>query len=156
LSLEYDSIIHLKQKKMQRLLLLLAVLTLATRSFAQKEQRSNEQIIRDYFEGWQKKEWTQVAAQLDDRFTFTSPAPDDHINIEQFKAKCWPQAEHINGFEFVKIVDLGTEALAMMHVITKDKKLIRNVEYFQFKNGKIASIEVFFGGTGAGFPTNAK
>ncbi len=119
-------------------------------------QRSNEQIIRDYFGGFEKKDWSQVEAQLDPGFTFTSPAPDDHINITQFKAKCWPQSQHIKEFEFVKIVDLGDEAMALMQVITTEKKLLRNVEYFHFKNGKIASIEVFFGGTGAGYPTNAK
>ena len=31
-----------------------------------------------------------------------------------------------------------------------------NIEYFNFINGKIRSIEVFFGGAGEGFPTNAK
>jgi ketosteroid isomerase-like protein len=123
---------------------------------SQTKNRSNEQIIRDYFGGFVKKDWSQVAAQLDNSFTFTSPAPDDHINIEQFKKKCWPQAEHTKDFEFVKIADLGEQVLAIMHVKTMDGKLLRNVEYFHISNGKIRSIEVFFGGSGAGFPTNAK
>jgi len=120
------------------------------------QSKKNEKIIRAYFGGFVNKDWKQVTDQLDSNFTFTSPAPDDHINTAQFKAKCWPQAEHIKEFEFVKIVDLGDEALTIMHVITTDNKLLRNVEYFHFKNGKILSIEVFFGGSGAGFPTNAK
>ena len=122
----------------------------------EKQMPVHEKIIKTYFGGWEKKDWNQVASQLAEGFTFTSPAPDDHISTEKFKAKCWVQAEHIKKFEFVKIIGNANEAFAIMHVITTDDKVIRNVEYFNFINGKIKSIEVFFGGTGAGFPTNAK
>jgi hypothetical protein len=116
---------------------------------------SNEQIIKGYFSGWAKKDWSTVASHLADGFTFTSPAPDDHISVAKFKEKCWIQAEHIEGFEFPRIVNYGNEAFAIVHVITKNKKVIRNVEYFKFENGKIKAIEVFFGGSGQGFPTGA-
>jgi hypothetical protein len=43
-----------------------------------------------------------------------------------------------------------------VHVITTDERVIRNTEYFTFESGRIRSIEVFFGGTGQGFPTNGK
>jgi hypothetical protein len=112
----------------------------------------HEKIIRDYFAGWVKKDWPRVASQLAPGFTFTSAAPDDHIPVDKFKEKCWVQADHIERFEFPRIVSNGNEAFAIVHVITKDNKVIRNVEYFHFENGKIKSIEVFFGGNG--FPTN--
>jgi len=115
-----------------------------------------EKIIKSYFDGWVKKDWTLVAVQLADGFTFTSPSPDDHITIEKFKAKCWVQAEHIQRFDFIKIVGNEHEAFAIIHVITNENKIIRNTEYFTFEKGKIKSIEVFFGGSGLGFPTNVK
>jgi hypothetical protein len=120
------------------------------------QSQRDAKIIKDYYAGWVKKDWNAVSAQLADGFTFTSPAPDDHIPIEKFKERCWPQAEHIQRFEFVKIIGNEHEAFAIMHVITTDNKVIRNVEYFNFNNGKIKSIEVFFGGTGQGYPTNKK
>ena len=43
-----------------------------------------------------------------------------------------------------------------MHVVTNDNRIIRNTEYFTFSNEKIKTIEVFFGGSGQGFPTNTK
>jgi len=141
---------------MKHTVLLLVLISIASLTTAQKKEKSNEAIIRAYFEGWVKKDWNQVAAQLADGFTFTSPAPDDHISIEKFKEKCWIQAEHIRKFDFVQIMEKENEAMAIMQVITTDNKIIRNVEYFHFSNGKIESIEVFFGGTGKGFPTNAK
>ena len=120
------------------------------------QDQGHEKIIRDYFAGWVKKDWNLVSGQLANGFTFTSPAPDDHISIDSFKRKCWVQADHIKGFDFIKIIGNEKEAFAIMHVITTDNRTIRNIEYFNFINGKIKSIEVFFGGTGQGFPTNKK
>ncbi len=56
----------------------------------------------------------------------------------------------------MRITGDGDTAFALVHVITTDDRVIRNTEYFAFENGKIRSIEVFFGGTGQGFPTNGK
>ena len=115
-----------------------------------------ERIIKSYFDGWVKKDWNLVKGQLAEGFTFTSAAPDDHISVEKFKEKCWEQATHIQRFEFMKIIGDNNEAFAIIHVVTNDNRIIRNVEYFKFSNGKIKSIEVFFGGSGQGFPTNTR
>ena len=115
-----------------------------------------ERIIKNYFDGWVKKDWNLVYPHLAEGFTFTSATPDDHISVEKFKEKCWVQARHIQRFEFMKIIGTNNEAFAIIHVVTNDNRIIRNVEYFTFANGKIKSIEVFFGGSGQGFPTNAR
>jgi hypothetical protein len=116
----------------------------------------HERIIKNYFDGWVKKDWNLVERELAEGFTFTSAAPDDHIPIEKFKEKCWPQATFIQRFEFVKIMGNNNEAFAIIHVVTSDNRIIRNTEYFTFSDGKIKTIEVFFGGSGQGFPTNTK
>jgi hypothetical protein len=112
----------------------------------------HKRIIKDYFDGWVKKDWNLAEGQLAKGFTFTSAAPDDQIPIEKFKEKCWPQATHIKRFEFVKIMGNKDEAFAIIHVATNDNRIIRNTEYFTFSNGKIKAIEVFFGGSGQGSP----
>lgn len=122
----------------------------------EQQEAVHETIIKHYFSGWEKKSWAIVASTLAQGFTFTSPAPDDHIPIEKFREKCWNQAAHIERFEFPRIVGDGREAFAIVHVITKDGRTLRNLEYFTFENSKIRSIEVFFGGSGAGFPTNGQ
>ncbi len=117
----------------------------------------HEKTIRAYFSGWEQKNWEAVASHLAEDFTFTSPAPDDNISIAQFKEKCWPQAAHIVKFEFPRFFEKAGETAAIIHVVTSDGRTIRNIEYFHFNSeGKIKSIEVFFGGTGQGFPTNTK
>ncbi|HXD79396.1 MAG TPA: hypothetical protein VN616_16380 [Puia sp.] len=113
-------------------------------------------IIRTYFSGYEKKDSSITFSQLADGFTFTSPAPDDHISLAVYKQRCWPQSKYIKKIKFISIVQDGNHAFALYTGTTIDNKTIRNTEYYTFSNGKIISIECFFGGTGAGYPTNAK
>jgi hypothetical protein len=121
-----------------------------------EQDQMHEKLIKGYFGGWEAKDWNIVASHLAEGFTFTSPAPDDHLPIDKFKEKCWNQADHIQRFEFARIIGNENEAFAIVQVITKDNRIIRNTEFFTFSDGKIKSIEVFFGGAGEGFPTNKK
>src|SRR5688500_18919243 len=123
----------------------ITVAILLNTAFCNAQVKAHEKIIKAYFDGWVKKDWSLVSAQLAPGFTFTSPAPDDHISIEKFKDKCWVQADHITRFDFIKITGNEREAFAIIHVITTSGTIIRNVEYFNFLDGKIKSIEVFFG-----------
>lgn len=121
-------------------------------------QSSKENTIKEYFSGWEKKDWNTVAKNLSRDFTFTSPNNDDHIPTDKFKEKCWVQAEHIQHFNFIRFAESGTGAYVTYQLFTTDSSSFRNTEYFDFDNGKIKSIEVFFGrGEGSeGFPTNKK
>jgi hypothetical protein len=135
-------------------LLLLPVLFCGIATFAHAQDA--DKIIRTYFSGYEKKDWSIVSSQLADGFTFTSAAPDDHIPLPLYKDRCWPQSQFIKKVDFVKIVQEGNSAFAIYNLTTNDNKHIRNSEYYTFSDGKIKSIECFFGGSGAGYPTNAK
>jgi hypothetical protein len=113
-------------------------------------------IIKTYLSGYEKKDWSITSSQLADGFTFTSPAPDDHIPLAVYKQRCWPQSKFIKKFDFIAIVQEGDHAFALYNLTTTDNKLIRNTEYYTFSHGKIKSIECFFGGSGSGYPTNTK
>ena len=127
----------------------------------EKEKQNNderEKIIKVYFSGWEKKNWDLIEKNLDSGFTFTSPNDDDHLPIQKFKDKCWVQADHIQKFNFIRFANTETGAFVTYRLFTKENTSFRNTEYFDFVNGKIKSIEVFFGvGEGSqGFPTNKK
>lgn len=140
--------------KLRMKLLILLLLFCGIAAIAKAQNADN--VIRTYFSGYEKKDWSIVAGQLADGFTFTSPAPDDHIPLAAYKARCWPQSKFIKKVEFVKIVQDGNSAFAIYNLITTDNKHLRNTEYYIFSKGKIKSIECFFGGTGAGYPSNVK
>ena len=114
-----------------------------------------EQRIKDFFTGFEKKDWNMVAGQLAEGFTFTSPNGDDHISIAHYKEKCRAtDSKFFRHIEFPKMVVDGNTAFAMYNITTTDNKIVHNVEYYTFSNGKIKSIETFFG-TGVHYPGNS-
>src|SRR5262245_44114276 len=114
--------------KTQQFLLFWVLILMLQANSGYAQVQENEKIIKRYFSGWEKKDWNLVAENLADGFTFTSPAPDDHISIDKFRQKCWVQADHIKKFDFVRIIGSGNEAFAIVHVITNEGKTIRNTE----------------------------
>ena len=123
--------------------------------FLYAQSQSAEKIIKTYFSGYEKKDWNLIAGQLAQDFTFTSPNGDDHLTLAKYKEKCWGTAlKFFKTIEFSKIVADGNTAFAMYNITTTDNKIVHNVEYYTFSNGKIKSIETFFG-TGGGYPGNS-
>ena len=110
---------------------------------------TNEAIIRKWYKTWQeeKNDWAPFSAQLADNFAFSSAAGDDHISKSAFKTNCWDtQINFIDGFDLERVIGSGDWAFAKYLCRTKNGKSFRNVEYFQIRNGKIESIECYFGG----------
>ena len=105
-----------------------------------------EETIKKFWTGFEKKDWNIIASQITDDFTFTSPNHDDHIPAAKFKEKCWGYGIKIfKNIEFNKIVVDGNTAFVMYTIHNTDNLDGRNVEYYTFSNGKIKSIETFFG-----------
>jgi len=110
-------------------------------------------MVKDYYAAYEKKDWSLMEPILAAGFTFTSPAGDDHINLDLYKKRCWPNAYKTKKFDLEKIIIDGDEAYVTYNGWTTDGKLFRNTELFKFKGGKIISNECFFG-TGVSFPNN--
>jgi len=116
---------------------------------------SNEEIIRNYYAAWEKKEWSPIGNLLADDFTFTSPNHDDHISKSTFKTRCWEsQVDYIKHFELESVFGKDDQAFVKYLCRTKNGKSFRNVEYWKFRDAKVASIEVYFG-SDLGFPSAA-
>ena len=82
-----------------------------------------------------------------DNFTFTSAAGDDHISKSAFKTQCWDtQVNFIDQFDLEQVFGNGNEALVKYLCHTKNGKSFRNVEYFRLSDGKVETIECYFGG----------
>jgi len=122
--------------------------------FVYVKSQSAEKVIKTYFSGYEKKDWNIVASQLAEDFTFTSPNGDDHLTLARYKERCWGTNKYFKTIEFSKIVADGNTAFAIYNITTTDNKLVHNVEYYTFSNGKIKSIECFFG-VGLGYPGNS-
>jgi hypothetical protein len=88
-------------------------------------------------------------------FTFTSPNGDDHIPKAVFKQRCFvAQLDFIQRFDLEAVFTRGDEAFVKYLCHTAKNTSFRNVEFFRFVDGKIASIECYFGGQ-LGYPAAA-
>jgi ketosteroid isomerase-like protein len=115
----------------------------------------NEDLIRTYYHGYEKKDWNLSDGVLADNFTFTSPNGDDHISKSVFKEKCFlSQMGFIKRFDFESILARGDEAFVKYLCRTTKGTFFRNTEYFRFADGKITAIECYFGGN-LGYPSAA-
>ncbi len=106
-----------------------------------------EEIVRRWYRAWEKKDQPQFEAMMADNFTFTSAAGDDHISKSAFKTQCWDtQINFIDRFDLERVFGSGNEAFVKYLCHTKNGKSFRNVEYFRLRDGKVETIECYFGG----------
>ena len=107
---------------------------------------TNEELVRKWYAAWEKKDWAPLDAMLADTFTFSSAAGDDHISKSTFKTRCWEtQIDYIGHFELERIAAGAEDAFVKYLCHNKDGKSFRNVEYLRIKDGKLQSIECYFG-----------
>ena len=108
---------------------------------------ANEKIIRAWYRAWEKGDQAQFEALMADNFTFTSAAGDDHISRTTFKTQCWDtQVNFIDRSDLERVFVSGNEAFVKYLCHTKNGKSFRNVEYFRLRDGKVESLECYFGG----------
>ena len=111
------------------------------------QNAANEDVIRRWYAAWEKKDWGPVDRLLADDFTFSSAAGDDHISKSTFKARCWEtQIDFIRNIDLERIITGADDDAFVKYLChTKDGKSFRNVEYLRIKNGKLESLECYFG-----------
>ena len=108
---------------------------------------TTEEIVRRWYKAWEKKDWGPLDVLLAENFTFTSAAGDDHISKSTFKKQCWEtQADFIDHFEIEQLFGHDDEAFVKYLCRTSNGKSFRNVEFLRVGNGKVQSIECYFGG----------
>ena len=107
---------------------------------------TNEEIIRKWYAAWEQKDLDTFNILLANDFTFTSAAGDDHISKSAFKTQCWDtQVEFIQHFDLERITTGTDDAFVKYLCHTRNGKSFRNVEYLRLKNGRLRSIECYFG-----------
>jgi len=112
-------------------------------------QRSTacEEIVRTWYKAWEKKDQPQFEALMANNFTFTSAAGDDHISKTAFKTQCWDtQVNFIDRFDLEQVFGSGNQAFVKYLCHTRNGKSFRNVEYFRLREGKVETLECYFGG----------
>jgi ketosteroid isomerase-like protein len=108
------------------------------------------QLARAYYRAFEDHNRSFIENALAPDFTFTSPF-DDHIGREDYFRRCWPTTHLHRKFDFVTVMQVGDKVFvaydAQMHIpnATHPTARFRNAELMTFEDGKLKSVEVFFG-----------
>jgi hypothetical protein len=143
---------HLKHGVILTQLSLILLFCMTFKSVAQDTEK--EKAVKSYYSGFETHDWKKVASQFADGFTFTTPR-NDHISAKEFQDSCWGTNRFFKKVNYAKMVEKNEVLMLLVEINTTDNKVVRNVDVFTFTlNGKIKSIEVFFG-AGTKYPGNS-
>src|SRR3954447_9581297 len=103
------------------------------------------QRVRDSYRAYETGDRELLEPLLTQDFTFYSP-PDPGIDRATYWERCWPNAQRIRGFDYVRLQELdGDEVLATYDATREDGTRFRNTEVFSFAGDAIRRVEVYFG-----------
>ena len=107
---------------------------------------SPEETVRASFDAYRSQDRAAADALLADGLTFTSPQ-DDHIDKATFLERCFPTADRMPRQELLHVVRANqNDVFVMYEYDLADGGTHRNTELITVLNGRIAEIQVFFGG----------
>jgi hypothetical protein len=105
---------------------------------------------KSYYRAYERHDPDAVARDLAEGFTFTSPF-DDHIGREDYFRRCWPSEPLHQKFDFVSVAQDGDRVLVVYQATMRRPNAVhpemtfRIAEMHTFENGRLKSVEVFFG-----------
>ncbi len=101
-------------------------------------------VARDCYGAYASGDRRVLEECLTDDFTFFSPA-DVGIDRATYFARCWPNAERIRSYDFIRLVEAGDEVIVTYESTRTDGSRFRNTEVLTFDGARIARAEVYFG-----------
>ena len=101
-------------------------------------------IVRASYEAFAAKDRPAIEALIADDFHFSSPL-DNRLDRATFFARCWPNSEDIEGFEFINLVAAENRVFVTYEGHGAGGRRFRNTEIVTVRGNQIAEVEVYFG-----------
>jgi len=98
---------------------------------------------RAAYDAYVSKDRAAIEALIADDFHFTSPL-DNRLDRATYFARCWPNSESTEGFDFIHLVRDGERVFVTYEGRAAGHRF-RNTELVTVKNGRITDVEVYFG-----------
>jgi hypothetical protein len=102
------------------------------------------QMARDIYLAYASGERGVVEHLLGEDFSFHSP-DDANLDRKAYFERCWPNAAHIEGFEFKRVIESGEEVVVTYECTRTDGSRFRNTEVLRFSGEKLIRTEVYYG-----------
>lgn len=101
-------------------------------------------IARACYNAFVAKDRAAIEALIADDFHFTSPL-DNRIDRQAYFARCWPNSEKIQGFDFIRVVEDGVRVFVTYELRGTEGRRFRNTEILTVRGNQIVEAEVYFG-----------
>jgi len=101
-------------------------------------------IARAAYQAYERKDRAAIERLIAADFRFTSPL-DNGIDRATYLARCWPNSESIESFDFVNLVRDGDRVFVTYEGHGSKGSNFRNTEIVTVRGDQIVEIEVYFG-----------
>jgi len=102
-------------------------------------------IARECYRAYETGDRSLIEPHLSEDFAFFSP-PDPGLDRAAYFERCWPNAQNIAGFDFVRLAELGDGEVLITYEATRgDGSRFRNTEVMTFRGEQVCRVEVYFG-----------
>ena len=101
-------------------------------------------IARAAYEAYVRKDREAIEALMAPDLHFTSPL-DNRIDRATYFARCWPNSQDMEGFDFIHLVPDGPRVFVTYEGRTRKGRRFRNTEIVTVRGSQIVEVEVYFG-----------
>lgn len=102
------------------------------------------ELARAAYRAYETRDREQIESLIADDFVFHAP-PDPHLDREGYFERCWPNADLIDSYEIIRLIEHGDEVVITYETTKADGGRFRNTEVLRFEGDRIAEVEVYFG-----------
>jgi len=103
-------------------------------------------VVRESYAAYLNNDRASAEPLYAEDFVFTSPQ-DDHIDRAAFFERCFPTADRFSSMELVHVLPSGDDVVVVYEYVMADSgERFRNAELHTVRDGRIAEVQVFFGG----------
>lgn len=100
-------------------------------------------LARASFEAYVAKDRVRIEALLAPDFHFSSPL-DNRLDRAAYFTRCWPNAEKIDSFDFIRFAAAG-DTVFVTYEGRAGERRFRNTEAFTIRDDLVIEVEVYFG-----------
>jgi len=108
------------------------------------DEQDRTELVRDSYRAFATGDRELAERLFGEELRFHAP-PDPDLDRAGYFERCWPNAGHLERFDFVRLFERGEEVFVTYEASRTDGTRFRNTEVLTVRAGRIVEVEVYFG-----------
>jgi predicted SnoaL-like aldol condensation-catalyzing enzyme len=102
-------------------------------------------LAKAVYRAYEMRDRDLIETLIGPEFTFHSPADEAGLDRAGYFERCWPNADALAKFEFVRLIEDGDEVVVTYEATRTDGSRFRNTEVLTFAGDQQVRAAVYFG-----------